>query len=94
MRNNINKIFKNLESTGTKTFSLSDDPPVFTKGYGATLIDTNGKKYIDMATGSAVSILGHGHKKIGFALQNQLDTGISHLGPHFQQNHILKFLKN
>ncbi len=94
MKNNINKIFKDLESTGTKTFSLSDNPPIFIKGYGSTLVDTKGKKYIDMATGSAVSIMGHGHKKISFALQKQLDTGISHLGPHFHtKSHIEIFKK-
>ena len=46
MRNSINKVFKDLESTGTKTFSLSDDPPVFSKGYGAILIDTTAKNIL------------------------------------------------
>jgi len=93
MQSNINKIFKNFESTGTKTFSLADDPPVFVEGHGSTLIDTKAKKYIDMATGSAVSILGHGHKKISLALQNQLNTGISHLGPHFHTKPHIEIFK-
>ena len=93
MQSNINKIFKNFESTGTKTFSLADDPPVFVEGHGSTLIDTKAKKYIDMATGSAVSILGHGHKKISLALQKQLNTGISHLGPHFHTKPHIEIFK-
>jgi 4-aminobutyrate aminotransferase-like enzyme len=94
MKKSINKIFKELESTGTKTFSLSEDPPIFVKGLGSTLTDSDGKNYIDMAGGSAVSILGHGHKNLTAALQKQLDTGISHLGPHFHtKSHIEIFKK-
>ena len=93
MKNNINQIFKDYESTGTKTFGLSDNPPVFVKGSGSILTDSNNKNYIDMATGSAVSILGHGHKNITSALQEQLDTGISHLGPIFHSKAHVKIFE-
>ena len=91
MRNSINKVFKDLESTGTKTFSLSDDPPVFSKGYGAILIDTNGKKYIDMALDQLYQSWGMVAKKLVHYKNN--DTGIGHHGPNFHPKPILIFKK-
>lgn len=78
-----NALFRRMESTGTKTFALSDDPPVFREGEGARLVDRDGRVYLDLATGSAVSVLGHGHPGVRAALERQIASGITHVGPHF-----------
>ncbi|MDQ0206514.1 aspartate aminotransferase family protein [Alkalicoccobacillus murimartini] len=39
-------------------------PLVIDRGEGATLIDENGKRYVDFITGLAVNIVGHSHPKI------------------------------
>jgi 4-aminobutyrate aminotransferase-like enzyme len=78
-----NHLFRRLESNGTKTFSLAEEPPVFKSGENARLISTDDRQYIDMATGSAVSVLGHNHPRVHAALEAQLATGITHIGPHF-----------
>ena len=40
---------------------------------GIYIFDKNGKRYMDMISGIAVSSLGHGHPKIKQALQKQID---------------------
>jgi 4-aminobutyrate aminotransferase-like enzyme/maleate cis-trans isomerase len=71
-------------SSGTKTLSISPDPPIFAWGAGTELFDTKGRVYLDFACGSGTSILGHAHPVILRALADQAATGIMHLGPHFQ----------
>ncbi len=78
-----NQPFRELESTGGKYFSLSDEPPVFAGGKGAELIAVDGRRYIDFACGSGTNALGHNHPAIAEALAGQLRTGITHIGPHF-----------
>ena len=72
-----------LQSTGTKSFSLTKKPPIFIAGSGTYLIDENGKAFIDFACGSGTSALGHGHPNIQKALDTQIRSGVTHLGPHF-----------
>lgn len=43
----------------------------FVKGEGATVTDSNGKKYIDFLAGIAVNCLGHNYKPLVEAIQNQ-----------------------
>ena len=43
------------------------------KAEGSFLIDPNGKKYLDLVSGFAVSNLGHRHPKVIEAIKNQLD---------------------
>ena len=43
----------------------------FSKGKGAFLYGTNGKKYLDYASGIAVNAFGHCHPKLVEALQDQ-----------------------
>lgn len=43
------------------------------KAEGVYLFDTNGKKYIDLISGIAVSNVGHRHPKVINAIQSQLD---------------------
>ncbi|GAF64005.1 acetylornithine aminotransferase [Bacillus sp. TS-2] len=42
-------------------------------GHGATLIDDNGKEYLDFISGIAVCNLGHNHPKVNKAVQEQLN---------------------
>lgn len=70
-------------SFGTKIFSLTENPPIFKQGVGPVLIDENGKHYLDFASGSGTTALGHGNKELLDAVQEQLKTGIFHIGPHF-----------
>jgi 4-aminobutyrate aminotransferase len=68
------------ESTAVNTFSLGIDPPEFVRGTGACLWTEDGRRYIDLVCGSAVTNLGHGHPAHLAAIQRQLDTGILHTG--------------
>ncbi len=43
----------------------------FVKGEGAYLFDDKGRRYLDFASGIAVSLLGHGHPHLVSALQQQ-----------------------
>lgn len=70
-------------STATKTFAISDAPPLFVSGEGSWLTDTNGKRYLDFACGSGTTVLGHNHPSVMAAVRHQLGRGITHLGPHF-----------
>jgi len=70
-------------STGTKSFALSKTPPLFASGAGTWLTDTEGKRYLDFACGSGTTVLGHGHPAVLRAAREQLDSGVTHLGPHF-----------
>lgn len=71
-------------SRGTKTLSVSPDPPIFAWGAGTELFDTKGRAYLDFACGSGTSVLGHAHPAILRAVADQAATGILHIGPHFQ----------
>lgn len=76
-------LFRRYESPGTKTFALTETPPVFVSGEGATLTDSTGRVYLDFACGSGTSALGHGHPAIRAAIEKQVQSGILHIGPHF-----------
>jgi len=49
------------------------DLPVVAGGRGCTLIDTEGKRYLDASGGAAVSCLGHGHAGVAEAIKAQVD---------------------
>lgn len=53
--------------------SLRQVPPLAAGGDGITLVDTNGKTYIDASSGAAVSSLGHGHPDVIAAMHRQID---------------------
>lgn len=46
-------------------------PVTFTEGRGARLYDTNGKSYLDFASGIAVNCLGHNHPALVRAISEQ-----------------------
>ena len=47
-------------------------PVAFTRGEGAFLFDTTGKRYLDCLSGIAVNTLGHAHPDLTPALQAQV----------------------
>ncbi len=54
--------------------------PVVSRGEGIYLFDSNGKRYIDACSGSAVANLGHGHTRIINAMTEQAQKiAFSHL---------------
>ena len=46
-------------------------PVVFTEGRGALLRDVDGREYVDLAAGLAVTSVGHGHPKLARAIGEQ-----------------------
>jgi len=52
---------------------LAHTPPVAVAGRGVTLIDADGKVYLDASGGAAVSCLGHGHPEVLAAMHAQID---------------------
>jgi taurine--2-oxoglutarate transaminase len=48
--------------------------PVIVRGEGSYLFDTDGKKYLDLGSGLIAVNLGHGHKKVVAAIQEQAET--------------------
>lgn len=56
-------------------------PVVFDRGEGVYLYDTDGKRYLDFASGIGVQALGYGNEEYKDALKNQIDklTHISNL---------------
>jgi predicted acetylornithine/succinylornithine family transaminase len=54
-------------------------PMTFVRGEGVELIDTNGKRYLDLASGIAVNALGYGDAGVRQAMITALDTGLIHV---------------
>jgi predicted acetylornithine/succinylornithine family transaminase len=52
--------------------------PVFVAGRGCTLIDEEGREYLDLTSGIGVNALGHGDAGIAGALTEALATGVIH----------------
>jgi predicted acetylornithine/succinylornithine family transaminase len=52
--------------------------PVFVAGSGCTLIDEQGREYLDLTSGIGVNALGHGDAGIAAALTDALATGVIH----------------
>ena len=76
-------VFWTTLSSATKTYAVTDEPPLFVSGDGAWLTDSEGKRYLDFACGSGTTSLGHNHPAVMAAVREQLDHGITHVGPHF-----------
>ena len=61
-----------IESTDRLTTpNYARFPVVFTSGQGCRLTDENGKPYLDLFSGLAVSALGHGHPALASAISDQ-----------------------
>jgi acetylornithine/N-succinyldiaminopimelate aminotransferase len=53
-------------------------PMEFVKGEGVELIDSNGKRYLDFASGIAVNALGYGDAGVNRVITEALGTGLIH----------------
>jgi len=53
-------------------------PMEFVKGEGVELIDSDGKRYLDFASGIAVNALGYGDAGIAGAIADAMSTGLIH----------------
>lgn len=51
--------------------TYSQLPAVLVKGHGAYVVDSDGKEYVDFASGIAVTVLGHCPEKVVKAIQDQ-----------------------
>ncbi len=65
---------------------------IFVKGKGMTLIDVDGKKYLDFFPGWGVLNVGHCHPKVMSAVRDQIGTLI-HLPNNFYHPHQVKLAK-
>jgi acetylornithine/N-succinyldiaminopimelate aminotransferase len=68
-------------STSTNTSLLGTykrAPMEFVKGEGVELIDANGKRYLDFASGIAVNPLGYGDAGIARVINQSLESGLIH----------------
>ncbi len=70
-------------SRATKTYAVSDRPPIFSSANGSWVTTTEGRRLLDFACGSGTTSLGHNHPRITAAVQSVLECGLSHVGPHF-----------
>lgn len=73
---------ENPAVTGSDTSILGTykrAPMKFVRGAGVELFDTDGKAYLDMASGIAVNALGYGDAGIRSAIVDVLDTGLVHV---------------
>jgi len=52
--------------------------PLFVRGEGVYLYDTDGKRYLDFVAGIAVTALGHGDAGVMNAMQEAMATGLLH----------------
>jgi acetylornithine/N-succinyldiaminopimelate aminotransferase len=60
-------------------------PVTFTRGEGAWLLDTEGKRYLDFTSGIAVNCLGHGHPALVKALSEQA-AKLIHTSNYYQSD--------
>lgn len=63
-------VFYNYEELILSTYSRL--PGIFVKGKGMTLIDIDGKKFLDFFPGWGVNNVGHCHPKVVAAVRNQI----------------------
>ncbi len=52
--------------------------PVFVRGEGVYMYDADGKRYLDLVAGIAVTSLGHGDAGVNKAIQDVVATGLIH----------------
>ncbi|HEV3125016.1 MAG TPA: glutamate-1-semialdehyde 2,1-aminomutase [Candidatus Dormibacteraeota bacterium] len=61
--------------------AVGGEPPVFRSASGATLVDEDGRTYIDYVLAYGPHILGHGHPAVREAIAAQLELGTAFGGP-------------
>ncbi|MBI2876451.1 MAG: aspartate aminotransferase family protein [Candidatus Tectomicrobia bacterium] len=81
------------ESLGLVGFSQYEAPPVIASAQGASVVDIDGKEYIDLLAGFGVSNLGHCHPKVVAALTGQAGQLIHYFDyPSEQRAHLAERL--
>ena len=66
-----NDILGAAPATVMPTYARQD--VVFARGEGSWLVSTEGERYLDLASGVAVNVLGHAHPHLAAALKAQVD---------------------
>ena len=74
------EVTRRHESRAANTFRITAEPPVPVSGEGAWLVDARGRRFLDLACGSATTALGHGHPAHREAIERALASGILHTG--------------
>ncbi len=85
-----NEIFENYNEYILSTYTRL--PVIFIKGKGMTLIDIDGKKYLDFFPGWGVSNVGYCHPKVMSAVRDQIGTLI-HIPNNLYHPHQAKLAK-
>jgi acetylornithine/N-succinyldiaminopimelate aminotransferase len=84
------EIFENYDKYILSTYTRL--PVIFVKGKGMTLIDIDGKKYLDFFPGWGVNNVGHCHPKVMGAVRDQIDKLI-HIPNNLCHPHQAKLAK-
>ncbi len=84
------EIFANYKDYILSTYART--PAIFVKGKGMTLIDVDGKKYLDFFPGWGVNNVGHCHPKVVAAVRDQIDKLI-HIPNNFYHSQQAKLAK-
>ena len=84
------EIFANYNDYILSTYTRT--PAIFVKGKGMTLIDVDGKKYLDFFPGWGVNNVGHCHPKVVAAVRDQIDKLI-HIPNNFYHPQQAKLAK-
>ncbi len=63
--------------------------PIIEKSYGSYIVDTDGKKYLDFASGQFCALVGHSHPRLVEAITEQAKRSIN-LGSIFLSDSVLK----
>ncbi|HLD69635.1 MAG TPA: aspartate aminotransferase family protein [Candidatus Omnitrophota bacterium] len=84
------EVFANYNDHILSTYTRT--PAIFVKGKGMTLIDIDGKKYLDFFPGWGVNNVGHCHPKVVAAVRDQIDKLI-HIPNNFYHPQQAKLAK-
>jgi predicted acetylornithine/succinylornithine family transaminase len=71
--------FPELGATESILGTYKRAPMEFVRGAGVEVFDSNGKSYLDLASGIAVNALGYGDEGIRKAIISALDSGLVHV---------------
>ena len=83
---NVKKVQEKWDANFMKTYAQI--PVVMDKGEGATIIDIDGKEYVDFTSGIGVSSLGYGHPGLVKAIQYQAAKILHSSNIFFNEPHV------
>ena len=69
---------------GALAYTYKRAPVPIVRGEGVTLIDADGKQYLDLASGIAVNALGYGDAGVKAAITTALESGLIHTSNLFR----------